>query len=224
MPQILATSSVAPRKFQQRRTTRSLLISTAAALALSSLGGCASQPELKPVPADNFDQETAVQVNDTLAKAATRTSKAVETLAMIERARTEPRAAPVNELKLPLALRQPTTVSWSGRADKLVQNLATSAGYQFKTTGHSTPIPVMVQIDAKQQPLAKVFEDIGLQTFPYASVVVDPNTQRVEFRYENTRSADLARAGMTDGGEFVDNGGGFVGGDNGVPKAPEITK
>jgi DotD protein len=41
----------------------------------------------------------------------------------------------------------------------------------------------MVNISAKDVPVAKILEDIGLQVQGVAQVVVDTNVKRVEFRY-----------------------------------------
>ena len=41
----------------------------------------------------------------------------------------------------------------------------------------------MVNVNARDVPVAKILEDIGLQVQGIAQVVVDANTKRVEFRY-----------------------------------------
>lgn len=133
-----------------------------------------------------WDSAIREGVDQQIAQSTARAANALETLAMIQRARTEPVARPVVESGLPEELRRLTTVEWSGPAIGLVKELAANIGYAFLESGNAPAVPAMVQVNLQDVPAAKAFEDIGLQSQAYATIIVDPNLRRVEFRHETT--------------------------------------
>lgn len=156
------------------------------AAALSACGTTAKSP-------DEWDSAAEVDVNDTISESADRAANASETLAQIERARTEPVEAPVTDLShLPPELQRPTTVEWMGPAVELVGELARNIGYSYSVQGTEPPVDVMVSISVVDEPAVKVFENIGYQVASFANVFVDPNGKRVEFRFLNDEHAPVA--------------------------------
>lgn len=165
---------------------KSVLALAAAALLL---GACATQagPTVEP----EWDSRSRAEIEDRIAASASRSANALETLAMIERARTEPVPSGISEglQGFPDELRRPTTIEWSGPADEVAERLSKNIGYSFLKSGSEPSIPVMAQLSARDVPTIKAFENIGLQIAPYATLIVDPNVKRVELRYG---SADAA--------------------------------
>lgn len=162
-----------------------LAAALAAALALS---GCAAQDGTRPVEASpqapQWDQRSRTEIGDLLAASARRATAAIETLVMIEKARTQPAASPIEETGLPEELARLATIEWSGPAQELVQKIAEGVGYGFSVSGRRPATPVMAQVSQRDQPIAKALENVGMQAVRFATVVVDPNRRKIEFRYD----------------------------------------
>ena len=86
--------------------------------------------------------------------------------------------------KLPPELLRPTTVEWMGPALDLTNELARNIGYEFAVIGQMPPVDVMASVSAVDEPAVKVFENIGYQVSEFATVYLDPNVKRVEFRFK----------------------------------------
>lgn len=122
------------------------------------------------------------KVSALLADAATRASSALETLAAVEQART-PRVSVAPVGNAPPELRRAVTVNWVGPVEPVVATLAGRAGYNFQTVGDKPGTPVVVSLDAVNQPVIDVLRDIGLQLGKRADVKVDGETRMVEIHY-----------------------------------------
>ena len=136
---------------------------------------------------DTFDAGDQAALDTSLNESADRAAGAAEVLAQIEAARTAPQEPPVAEgemSKLPPELLRPTTVEWMGPALDLTNELSRNIGYEFAVMGQMPPVDVMVSISAVDEPAVKVFENIGYQVSEFATVFLDPNTKRVEFRFK----------------------------------------
>lgn len=150
--------------------------------ALVPLAACnAPAAGLNNVP---YDPAIVGEVDQLLLAAATHSVSALDTLAMIQRARTAPRASTLDESQLPEELRRKVTLEWSGPANEAVRKIASNIGYGFIEPGNPPAHPALVSIDLKDIGAAKALEDIGNQVFASATVIVNPNTKTVEFRNE----------------------------------------
>lgn len=160
--------------------------------AVAALGACTTTNSETVSPARQsavWDGAIRGEVEQQLAQSASRAANALETLAMIQRVRTEPVATPIDEAGLPPELARQTTIQWSGPAIGLVKELAASIGYSFLESGNRPATNANVSVDIRDRSAAKAFEDIGLQVQAFATVIVDPNQQRVEFRHETAAHA-----------------------------------
>jgi defect-in-organelle-trafficking protein DotD len=173
-----------------RLNMRGIVLATA---ATALLGACAQQQPQDHPPALS-EGSIQQQVDQQLAQSGNRAANALETLAMIKRVRTEPPAPALDETGLPDDLRRVTTVEWSGPADELVKELASNIGYGFVETGSVPAHPANVQVNIKDTSAAKAFQDIGLQVQSWATVIVDPNLKRVEYRNETAEKGIPASA------------------------------
>jgi len=156
------------------------LRAAALASAAISLAACA----VPAAPPGSYDPAIRTEVDQQLAQTSARAANALETLAMIQRTRTEPAAPVLDDASLPAELRRKATVEFTGPAIELVRELAQNLGYAFIETGNQPANPGLVTVDAHDTTVAKVLEDTGLQAQRFATVVVDPNQRRIEFRNE----------------------------------------
>jgi defect-in-organelle-trafficking protein DotD len=159
---------------------RRLLALSAAVLSLSA---CAQQQtaNIATVP---YDPALRGEVEQQLSASAARSANALETLSMIQRARTAPAAPTLDETSLPDELRRKATVEFNGPAIEIARELAANIGYGFIETGNPPAVEGLVNIDEHDVSVAKALEDVGLQAQRFATVIVDPNLRRVEFRNE----------------------------------------
>lgn len=158
-----------------------LILAMTVLLAPMVLGACGYFPKGF---SDDAPQVVAQpdQVSAMLAEAAGRASTALQTLASVEQART-PRVtvSPIGDA--PSELRRAVTLNWVGPVDLITQTLASKAGYEFQTVGDKPGTPVVVTINAVNQPVIEVLRDIGLQLGKRADVRVDGGARMVEIHY-----------------------------------------
>ena len=167
--------------FRTSAILRGPLAAVAAIALATALAGCASK--VRDSRTEELDSASRQMVADSLAQSAERAARAQETLAQVERARTEPAPPSLDVTGLPQELRRPATMTWSGPGVEAARETAGLIGYEFRIVGNPPPSAPMVNINAHDLPVAKILEDIGLQVQGSAQVVVDANVKRVEFRY-----------------------------------------
>lgn len=134
------------------------------------------------------------QVSAMLAEAAGKASTALQTLASVEQART-PRTtvAPIGDA--PSELRRAVTLNWVGPVEMLTETLAAKAGYEFQAVGEKPGTPVVVTINAVNQPVIEVLRDIGLQLGKRADVKVNGTARMVEIHYPPQDSYSMGVGG-----------------------------
>ncbi len=146
---------------------------------LALLAGCASQQAGSVRPVATEPDIVTVK----LAQAADKASKALDSIAGIEQQRSP--AAPPSEdyTNVPPNLMQPVTIRWSGPIEQISKTLAEHAGLRFRVKGNVPPAPLVVNVDAYQQPIMHILRDIGLQAGHRADLSVDGTGGVVEIRY-----------------------------------------
>ncbi len=139
--------------------------------------GC-SDPEIKPVATEPDI------VSLKLAQSADKAARALDTIAHIEKFRA-PAAPPIQEdfASAPQNLTQPISLRWSGPIEQVTRTLAERAGLRFRVKGRQPGTPLLVNIDAYQQPILHIFQNIGFQAGTRADVAIDQNEGVVEVRY-----------------------------------------
>lgn len=156
-------------------------------LVLISLAGCSTVKGQQPV--DNTRVEAvrtspadSTAITARLAEAAQRTANALENLASVEQARTPELYTPV-VTDAPEELRLLLTVQWTGPWENLLKTMAERVNYGFRVIGKQPPTPIIVTVDAKQQPFVDVLRNVGLQAAGRADLVLDSRSKVVEVRY-----------------------------------------
>ncbi len=118
-----------------------------------------------------------------LAQAADKASKALDSIAGIEQAKS-PAAPPLEDYAgAPPNLLQPVTLRWSGPLEQVTRTLAQRAGLKFRVKGNEPAVPLTVNIDVYEQPILHVLRDIGLQAGHRADLAVDGPGGAIEVRY-----------------------------------------
>ena len=93
---------------------------------------------------------------------------------------------------LPAALRRAVTVDWSGPVETLAADLARRAGYGFAQAGRAPARPLIVAVDAKDEPLIAVLRDLGLRAGGAATLTVDAANRTVLLDWTAPGSAPVA--------------------------------
>jgi len=165
-------------------TLRKNILTVSGALLL--LAGCSAwDRDVKPVATE----PDIVTVK--LAQAADKASRALDSIANIEQQR-NPTVPPMQDedANASAALMQPVSLRWSGPVELVGRTLAERAGMRFRVKGSQPPMPVVVNVDAYQQPILHVLRDIGLQAGSRADLAINQNEGVVEVRYA---AADRSR-------------------------------
>ena len=131
-------------------------------------------------------------INSLLVQASKEAMTAQEKLVQIQTSQSEPSPFPVKELTVPPELKQLVSLDWIGPAEESADKLAQLIKYRFLVVGNPPAIEPIIYLQFKNTPIVKIFEQIGLQSFPIGEVIVDPNVKRIEYRYLNPgNSANL---------------------------------
>ena len=140
--------------------------------------GCAPAVYKKPPMNDPSDD-----ANIKLALAASDISRSMREVARIEKVVYPP--AQDNVISIPNAynLQTRASIDWSGPIEELTSRIAKAAHYRMQVIGQVPPIPVLVNIDVKDESLAELLRDIDYQGGNRASLRVFPNKQVIELRY-----------------------------------------
>ncbi len=162
-------------------------IRSALLVSLVFLSACATKTDLPPVDkthveVTNSGAPSSAEVTARLAEAAQRTADAVESLASIEQARTPELYTPI-VADAPAELRLLVTIQWNGPWENLLKVMAERVNYDFRIIGKSPPTPIVVVVDARQQPYVDIMRNIGLQAAGRADLVLDSRNRVVEVRY-----------------------------------------
>jgi defect-in-organelle-trafficking protein DotD len=156
----------------------------------AALTGCVSWTP-GPAPSVATAAATADPAEMRLVEAVERAERALASLA-----RTLPAAGPESGLPdagpLPAALGRPVTVDWSGPAEALAAALARRAGYRFAQAGRAPARPLIVAVEAKDEPLIAVLRDLGLRAGEAATLTVDAANRTVLLDWTAPRSAPAA--------------------------------
>lgn len=169
--------------------------------ALTALAGCGESYTLTDDGTDPtasyYDPLIKQGVDAQLAQASTDAARSLERLNTVMQARTPtPEPAEVPDASVPVELKQLVSeVSWSGPAIALVQDMAQKAGYQFVPPEHDHNVPVMATIDVHNVTILSVLQDVGNQVGMYATIVTNPASKTITFRYNDEDMAPLQATG-----------------------------
>jgi len=159
-------------------------------LAPMLLAGCASQSKrvvdlnlnylnAKNAPVNTIDQNAQAQ----LANAATSVSQSSQQLSAIQIA-THPgirMPKPVNPGVT--GMTKIASLNWTGPAKPVVKRIASISHYRLHVLGRRPATPIIVNINAKNQPIAEILRNVKYQIAGKAVIKVFPRKRIIELRY-----------------------------------------
>ncbi len=136
-------------------------------------------------PVTAVDQNAQAQ----LAEAAVSVDKSLQELSAIKIA-THPQihlAPPVSPAQL--GMEEISSIDWTGPIEPLLKKIAVASQYRLKVLGTPPAIPIIVTVNATDQPLADILRDVTFQAQNKAGIVVYPGktpaSRVIELRYYN---------------------------------------
>lgn len=132
-----------------------------------------------------------------IADAADRATRALESLAAVEQARTPSAASEAVLPNVPPDLQKAVTFEWAGPAEPLAQSLAAKVGYSFTTIGDKPASPILVSMNIYNEPIVEVLRDLGLQMGTRADLKLDADRRVIEIIYASTVNSPMATDGMS---------------------------
>lgn len=143
--------------------------------ALTLLAGCVSD-YMPPAPQPSDPAATK------LAEAATSASHSLANLEGIRKAEN-----PQYQKKLPNAgnfgMPQLASIDWNGPIGPIVRKIAKGANYKLQVLGNPPSIPVIISINAKNQTLGHILQNIDYQAGKKAYIYVNSKSRTMQLRY-----------------------------------------
>lgn len=132
-----------------------------------------------PAETDRGDAQTQI------AEASSSVGSSLAELSAIQIA-TNPGAdlPPINAYALGMTER--VTVNWNGPVEPLMKKIAKISNYYYRSVGEEPAIPLLVSIDAKNQMLGDILQNLIYQVHTKADVLVDGRRRIIELRYHES--------------------------------------
>lgn len=124
--------------------------------------------------------------NVALSEAAGSVSNSLTQLGATEQAANPPESVSNPPNPASYGMSMPTTIDWNGPIQPIVEQIANATHYKLQVLGSKPAIPVIVSVQAKNEPMGDVLRNIGYQGGNRASVVIFPSRQVIELRYNQT--------------------------------------
>jgi defect in organelle trafficking protein DotD len=82
-----------------------------------------------------------------------------------------------------IGMAQQTSLDWTGPVGPLLKKIAQASGYHVRVLGIQPAIPVIVSINAYDEPLANILRDTTYQVVKKARIKLYPQNRVIELRY-----------------------------------------
>lgn len=157
--------------------------SAAAMVAVVALAGCATTtPPAAETKRVAEPAPSTISVETEFSKVARSIDANLKRLTEIEE--TARKAPPTPKPRVPEGpLTQRVSVLWKGPAEGILAKVAEDTGFRFKTVGKEPAIPLIVNIDVKNEQVVEVLRSIGLQLGAAANVNVSLREKVIEVVY-----------------------------------------
>lgn len=149
---------------------------------LSACADDSRNPVLVPTQATAVEPDPA---SLRIAEAAEKASKALNKMSQIESFRTP---MPDDTNLIHPGMDKITSIAWTGPIDQITRTLSELAGLNFRIIGKEPPLPLVVSVDAHNQPIGKILRDIGFQAGRRADIILNTATNTIDLRYAPTDS------------------------------------
>ena len=152
---------------------------------LSSCGGSTQKINYayfntNQAPVDSVDKNAQAQLAETAASV----DQSLQQLSAIKVATHPgiPMSAPANAAQL--GLTQMVSINWHGPAESILKQIAKVGHYKLRILGTRPQIPVLVNINAKNVPLATVLRNVSYQVATKGTIETYPKDRVIELRYK----------------------------------------
>lgn len=135
--------------------------------------------ELEHIP-DGFDQ---VNAEAQLAEAAAGVSRTLNSLAAVQRAKHPEYKRMVADIPASRELSGLASIHWVGPVEPLLTQMSKKLRMRFVTYGQRTATPIIVSVDAKQQPVHSILQDVSYQVQNHAVLHINAAKHLIELRY-----------------------------------------
>ncbi len=90
-----------------------------------------------------------------------------------------------NRINIPSSynLQTRASIDWVGPIEELIKRVAHAAHYRLRILGHPPTVPLLINMNVKDQSLAEILRNIDYQAGNRASIHVYPRNQVIELRY-----------------------------------------
>lgn len=148
------------------------------------LTACSSHSwNTQPVTVSQTPDSQNAQVK--IAEAAASVSDSLAQLAAIEKATHADVKLPPPANPASIDMAQHVSVDWNGPLEPLLQQIAKASNYRLQVLGKRPVVPVIVTVNASDEPLASVLRDASYQAAKQANVLVYFSRRIIELRYRN---------------------------------------
>lgn len=137
--------------------------------------------DLNQIP-EGYEQ---VNAQAQLAEAAAGVSRTLNHLAAMQRAKEPALYRDMPDVGASRQTEGVASVHWVGPIEPLLLQIAKKTGLKFVRYGQRTATPIIISVDAKQQPVSSIIQDISYQAQSHAVVKVNAAKKLLELRYVN---------------------------------------
>lgn len=141
-------------------------------LAIITLNACTPKPTYQMTDVEKQLKKTAISVEDSL-----------RTLALTQQVYAK---EPINTdiLVTPQGgMGGTANIDWSGPIEPLLEKIGNLTHYRVKVLGSLPAVPIIVTLSARDQVIADILKDAGIQAGKRANLVVYPTSRVIELRY-----------------------------------------
>ena len=141
------------------------------------LTACIKAPNMTP-PQNAPSTDASIKI----AEAAQSVSISLNELAAIEKA-TRPTFKKALVTPTIFDLQTRASIDWAGPITPLLKNVAAASHYKLSVLGNAPAIPVLINLSAKDKPIAQILRLIDYQAGQKANVKVYPERKTIELQY-----------------------------------------
>lgn len=140
--------------------------------------GC-STPMLKRPPVNGPSDDASIK----LAEAADSISDSMLQMAKVEKVLIPQDHDNMVNIPSSYNLQTRASIDWNGPIEELVERISNAAHYRLRIIGNAPAIPVLINMNVKDQSLAEILRNIDYQAGTRANIYVYPRNQVIELRY-----------------------------------------
>lgn len=137
--------------------------------------------------AANSNTASRAKANDPsgnqIAQAAVASSQSLETMAATEQAAFTPKAPIVAPDPATYDMGSTVSVDWSGPIEPLLRQMAHISGYTYRAIGRAPAVPILVDVNARNEKVGAILRNVSYQADSRASVTVYPSRKLIELQY-----------------------------------------